>query len=170
MVEPYLHSLTRLHGVALKYLSTGKHLPSFFYLNKLASRYTPKRLYKAASPMSICFQTSSYFWHARFNSPKRTRCSTGVFIVLQNHYQFAGAKNTCPVYVSGQGPGCRNHNSHYWTDVDGLDDRGIGVRIPVGTRIFYSLCGPDRRWGPLNLLYNGYRGFFPEGKATGAWS
>jgi hypothetical protein len=27
---------------------------------------------------------------------------------------------------------------------------------------------PDRPWGPLSRLYNGYR-VFPGGKATGAW-
>jgi hypothetical protein len=28
----------------------------------------------------------------------------------------------------------------------------------------YPLC-PDRLWGPASLLYNGYRGPFPGGKA-----
>jgi hypothetical protein len=32
----------------------------------------------------------------------------------------------------------------------GLDDRGVGVRVPVGL-------------GPTNLLSNGYRGLFPWG-------
>jgi hypothetical protein len=39
----------------------------------------------------------------------------------------------------------------------GLDDRGAGVRVPVGSRIFSSRR-PDRLWGPPNLLSNGYRG------------
>jgi hypothetical protein len=39
-----------------------------------------------------------------------------------------------------------------------LDDRGVGVRIPVGSRIFSSPCRPDPLWGPPNLLSNGYRG------------
>jgi hypothetical protein len=34
----------------------------------------------------------------------------------------------------------------------GLDDRGIGVRVPVGSRIFFSPRPPDRLWGPPNLL------------------
>jgi hypothetical protein len=38
----------------------------------------------------------------------------------------------------------------------GLDDRGIGVRVPAGLGIFSSLRRPDRLWGPL-LLFNGYR-------------
>jgi len=36
-----------------------------------------------------------------------------------------------------------------------------GDRIPVGDEIFRT-C-PDRLWGPLSLLYNGYR-VFPGGK------
>jgi hypothetical protein len=35
----------------------------------------------------------------------------------------------------------------------GLDDRGVGVKVPVGSRIFTSPCRPD-------LLSNGYRGLF----------
>jgi hypothetical protein len=29
----------------------------------------------------------------------------------------------------------------------GLDDREIGVRIPIGSRIFTFLCRPDQLWG-----------------------
>jgi hypothetical protein len=40
----------------------------------------------------------------------------------------------------------------------GLDDRGVGVRVPVGSRIFSSPNRPDRLSGLPNLLSNGYRG------------
>jgi hypothetical protein len=30
----------------------------------------------------------------------------------------------------------------------GLDDRGVGVRVPVVSRIFSSSCRPDWLWGP----------------------
>jgi hypothetical protein len=50
----------------------------------------------------------------------------------------------------------------------GLDDRGVAVRVPGGSRIFTSQSHPDRVWGPSNLLFNEYRGAFPGGKAAGA--
>jgi hypothetical protein len=37
-----------------------------------------------------------------------------------------------------------------------LDNRGVGVQIPVGSRIFSSPCRLDR------LLSNGCRGLFPQ--------
>jgi hypothetical protein len=40
----------------------------------------------------------------------------------------------------------------------GLDDRRVGVRIPVGPRIFTSPYRPDAIWGPPIHLSNGHRG------------
>jgi hypothetical protein len=45
----------------------------------------------------------------------------------------------------------------YW-----LDDWGVGVRVPVESRIFTSPCRPDRLWGSPNLLFNEYRGLFHQ--------
>jgi hypothetical protein len=37
----------------------------------------------------------------------------------------------------------------------GLDDRGVGVRVPIGSRTFSSPRRPDRLWGTFSLLWNG---------------
>jgi hypothetical protein len=39
----------------------------------------------------------------------------------------------------------------------GLDDRGVELRVPVGSRIFSSPRRPDRLWGPPWVL-----GHFPR--------
>jgi hypothetical protein len=45
----------------------------------------------------------------------------------------------------------------------GLDDCGVGVRVPLYSRHFSSSRRPERMWVPPNLLANGYRGPFPRG-------
>jgi hypothetical protein len=46
-----------------------------------------------------------------------------------------------------------------------LDDLGVGVRVPVGSRIFSSPRRPHRLLGPPNLLSNGYQGLYPRGQS-----
>jgi hypothetical protein len=48
----------------------------------------------------------------------------------------------------------------------GQNDRGVGLHVPVGSRILTSPYRPDRLWGPPNILSNGYPG---GSKAAGAW-
>jgi hypothetical protein len=45
----------------------------------------------------------------------------------------------------------------------GLDDRGVGDRVPAESRISSSSRRPDRLWGPPSLLYNEYRSLFLGG-------
>jgi hypothetical protein len=40
----------------------------------------------------------------------------------------------------------------------GLDKPGVGVQVPVGSRIFFSPCRPYRLWGVPSLLSNGWEG------------
>jgi hypothetical protein len=44
----------------------------------------------------------------------------------------------------------------------GLDGPGVGVRVPVGSRILSSPRRSDWFWDPPNL-FSGYRGLFPQG-------
>jgi hypothetical protein len=39
----------------------------------------------------------------------------------------------------------------------GLDDRGVGTQVPVGSRIFSSPHRPDQLWCPPNLLSPGVK-------------
>jgi hypothetical protein len=50
----------------------------------------------------------------------------------------------------------------------GLVARGVGIRVPVGSRIFSSLRRPDRLWGPPTSYPMGTGDSFPWDKATGA--
>jgi hypothetical protein len=45
----------------------------------------------------------------------------------------------------------------------GLDEREVGVRVPVGSRILCSPRRPDQLLSPPNLLSNGYRVLLPRG-------
>jgi hypothetical protein len=45
----------------------------------------------------------------------------------------------------------------------GLEDWGVGVRVPVGSRIFSSSHRPGTPWGSSSLLFNSYCGLFPLG-------
>jgi hypothetical protein len=45
----------------------------------------------------------------------------------------------------------------------GLDDGGVGARVPVEARIFSSPRRPDRLRGPSSVISTGYGGSFPRG-------
>jgi hypothetical protein len=43
-----------------------------------------------------------------------------------------------------------------------LDGRVVGVRVPVGARIFFPPRRQDRLWGPPSLLSKGYLVLFSQ--------
>jgi hypothetical protein len=49
----------------------------------------------------------------------------------------------------------------------GMDARGVGVRVPVGSRIFFYPLRPDRLWGHSASYLMGTGASSPEGKAVG---
>jgi hypothetical protein len=74
-----------------------------------------------------------------------------------------------------------HNNMSYWTIIRsrdnavgiatgyGLDDRGVGIRVPVGSRIFSSPRRPDRSSVAHQASYPmGTGGSFPGGKVAGA--
>jgi hypothetical protein len=90
-----------------------------------------------------------------------------VFRVVPTHYKIIAPQNVfihdvfCPKYL-------KNVISVIGIATGyGLDDRGVGVRVPVGSRILSSPRRPDRLWGPPNLLSNGQGGSFPVVKVAG---
>jgi hypothetical protein len=62
----------------------------------------------------------------------------------------------------------------FWDSVVGIatgyrmDNRVVGVRVPVGSIIFSSPRRPDLLWGPPSLLSNGYGALFAQVIAAGA--
>jgi hypothetical protein len=62
-------------------------------------------------------------------------------VILCSHIRLGGSRNSVVGTATGYG----------------LDERGVGVRVPVGSRICSSPRRQDRLWDPPNLLSNGYR-------------
>jgi hypothetical protein len=102
-------------------------------------------------------------WNIRFT---RKRCS------LKSTWLHSLTRLYCSIaYVHN------NINSLYRNQIDtqsrdsvvgiatgyGLDCQGVGVRVPVESRIFSSSRPPNRLWGPPSLVSNGYWRLFPRG-------
>jgi hypothetical protein len=64
---------------------------------------------------------------------------------------------TSYIYIAGSRASVVDISTGY-----GLDGSEVGVRVPVGSRIFSPPRRSDRLWGPRSLLSNGYRVLFPR--------
>jgi hypothetical protein len=78
----------------------------------------------------------------------------------------------CPREICCGGWRWMQQNENYSQIQSGyrLGDRRVGVRVPAGSRIFFSLWRSDRFWGSPRFLSNGYRGLLPGSKAVRTWS
>jgi hypothetical protein len=87
--------------------------------------------------------------------------------IVQKYYKPMTAG--CQILRSPHSLGSQNNAVGVATGY-GLDDRGVGVRVLVESRIFSSPRRPDRLWGPSSLYRMGNGGSFSGGKETVAWS
>jgi hypothetical protein len=91
--------------------------------------------------------------HNLYSSPSIIRMINIVSVVLIRSLN--SGLPLCRTLLSG----CRSRDSVAGIATGyGLDDREVGVRVPVGSRIIFSPRRPDRFWGPPSLLSIGYRG------------
>jgi hypothetical protein len=125
--------------------------------------------------------TKSVSPHSKKQTQKHSRsnfmsCTSFLYDIGDQNKELR-AELVKPTFLKQKFPSIRNYTTMLYGSVVGtataygLDDRGVGVRVPVESRIFISLYRPDRLWGPTNLLSNGYRGVFPRevgGKVAGA--
>jgi hypothetical protein len=100
--------------------------------------------------------TSIHHMHSYHWSHKNLDLSD-VVLVFQNRE--TGTSSTLIGMTIYYLRGKMNHGSSVIATGYGLDDRGVGVRVPVGSRIFASLYCPDWLWGPSI----GHKGLFPRG-------
>jgi hypothetical protein len=100
----------------------------------------------------FCFE----FTHAHFV------IGFGLLSLHVNKYKFNGIIIIIIIIIIESGDSAVGTATSYR-----LDDRWVGVRVPVGSSIISSPSRPDRLWGPSNLLD---QWLFPGGKPARAWS
>jgi hypothetical protein len=94
------------------------------------------------------------------------RISTHILLVYLNLIRISVVRHTFNTFLKWYWKFERSRDSVVGIATGyGLNDRGVGVRVAVGLRIFSSPRRPDRLWCLPNLLSNGYRGIFPQGQS-----
>jgi hypothetical protein len=108
--------------------------------------------YFHALQTAASYQSATIFQQSSFITRQRKISHEPHVVILYTKINYPNKVQYChDLCVTGYGP----------------EDRGVGVRVPVGSRIFSSPSNPDGLWGPFNFLSNGYRGLFPWGKRPG---
>jgi hypothetical protein len=102
-------------------------------------------------PYIICRISVQTYWRARYGCPDATTQEQlhafSLNLELRARIKFGYGWDSAVGIATGYG----------------LDDRGFGVRVPVGSRIFSSPCRPDRLWALGSPLSNAYRELSPCG-------
>jgi hypothetical protein len=66
------------------------------------------------------------------------------------YYPFHCTKSSVSSTSVSDGVCHQNVTRNYWEAVTatgyGMDNRGVGVKVPVGAQILFSVCCPDRLW------------------------
>jgi hypothetical protein len=125
-------------------------------LYKISSSYFLRLGYRTLHPCRLVPNSSLRFmslWYIlRFNQHIQYKISNGCMI---DGLEGIWKESTVKTYIFYALPGWIRDSVVGIANSNGLDDRGVGVRIPVGSRILSSPDRPDRLWDPPNLLSNG---------------
>jgi hypothetical protein len=95
-----------------------------------------------------------WFRNSAPHVPVGTVSGSPVSVVLENRHAVLG-DSSLPIHVMiWKSPS----SAVAIATAHGLDDGGVGVRVPVDSRISTSPYRPDELWGPPTLLSNEYQG------------
>ena len=134
-----------------------------FYISTFWSMCAVPNMAVFCSSLTSCFpgMLLTYFLH-NFEIVPVAPIITGITFVFTFHMR-------CISIV-------RYYYYYYYYYYKGRDSSvGVATRYGLNGPGIESRWGeifrthPDWPWGPSSLLHNGYRVFFPGGKATGAW-
>jgi hypothetical protein len=141
----YLIQQNSLHKrQRLKFHFTGKDQSHYFV--GASQCLLCREFNQAHSPIWITLLKAAY----RYTRSKRTL----VWLILKEHQK---QLFICTSYHVNCMVMCRNSVDDIATGY-GLDDRGVGISVPLGSRIFSSTQLPHQFWGPATLLSNWYWG------------
>jgi hypothetical protein len=90
-------------------------------------------------------------------------CSVQIIVWFYSCYFILFYEMSKVIYALITGHDCSRDSVVGTATGYGLDDRGVTIRVPVGSRIFSSPNRPELLWGPPSHLSYGYWGLFLRG-------